>query len=145
VANEENVSLVVMGARGWNLIQSAVLGSVSRNVLRFGDKHLLIMRYKTIGGAKSLEFPGAKGTRGLRDEGNSSQTMEKFCTDLFSKVLIPTDFSQPVEAAISFVKNVNRIGEVFLLHVAHKGETQEEIDKGAKIATEKLQGMAGEL
>jgi nucleotide-binding universal stress UspA family protein len=54
VASEENVSLVVMGARGLSLIQSALMGSVSRNVLRFGDRHLLIMRFKDVGGTEGL-------------------------------------------------------------------------------------------
>ncbi|HNZ05863.1 MAG TPA: universal stress protein, partial [Methanothrix soehngenii] len=48
VAMEENVSLVAMGARGRSLIMSTLLGSSSRNVLRFGRTHLLIMRYKTL-------------------------------------------------------------------------------------------------
>jgi len=49
IAKEEDVQMVVMGARGRSLISSALLGSASRNVLRFGDRHLLIMRYRIPG------------------------------------------------------------------------------------------------
>ena len=123
VAEEEKVSLVAMGARGKSLIQSALLGSVSRNVLRYGDTHLLIMRYKT------LETGG----------------MGKYCARVFSKVLFPTDFSQPAEAALSFLKGISGIGELVLLSVISKGETQAEIDANVAEATKKANELAQEL
>ncbi|MDD1734382.1 MAG: universal stress protein, partial [Methanothrix sp.] len=105
VAEEEKASLVAMGARGKSRIQSALLGSVSRHALRFGDTHLLIMRYKIL----------------------DSGEMEKHCARVFSKVLFPTDFSQPAEVALSFLKNIQGIGELVLLNVVSTGETDEEI------------------
>jgi nucleotide-binding universal stress UspA family protein len=140
VAREENVSLIVMGARGLSLIQSALMGSVSRNVLRFGDKHLLIMRFKAVGGTEGVQF--FTEPRNIRGEG---ARLEKFCVDLFSKVLVPTDFSQPEEAAISFIKSISGIGELVLLHVVSKGETQTEIDANVKNATEMLEGISQAL
>jgi nucleotide-binding universal stress UspA family protein len=107
VADDENVQLVVMGARGKSLIESVLLGSVSRNVLRFGNTNLLIMRYRAVEGAGE---------------------MEKFCARIFAKVLFPTDFSEPAGAALSFLSTIEGIGEIVLLHVVHKGETQQEID-----------------
>jgi nucleotide-binding universal stress UspA family protein len=140
VASEENVSLVVMGARGLSLIQSALMGSVSRNVLRFGDRHLLIMRFKAVGGTEGLQF--FTEPRSIRGEG---ARLEKFCAGLFSKVLVPTDFSQPEEAAISFIKSMSGIGELVLLHAVSKGETQAEVDANVKNATEILEGISQEL
>jgi nucleotide-binding universal stress UspA family protein len=145
VVAEEKPSLVVMGARGRSLIQSALLGSVSRNVLRFGDQHLLIMRYKKVGGAKGLEFPGAKGTKGLRDEAAEPLRMEKYCADLFTRVLVPTDFSLPEEAAISFLKSIPGMGEIHLLHVVSRGESKEEIDALVKSAEEMLKNISQDL
>jgi nucleotide-binding universal stress UspA family protein len=110
-----------------SLIQSALMGSVSRNVLRFGDRHLLIMRFKAVG---------------IRGE---DTRLETFCADPFSKVLVPTDFSEPAEAAISFIKSISGMGELVLLHVVSKGETQREIDANAKNATEMLEGISQEL
>ena len=140
VASEENVSLVVMGARGLSLIQSALIGSVSRNVLRFGDRHLLIMRFKAVEGTDGLQF--FKEPRSIRGEG---VRLEKFCADPFSKVLVPTDFSEPAEAAISFIKSISGMGELVLLHAVSKGETQREIDANVKNATEMLEGISQEI
>jgi nucleotide-binding universal stress UspA family protein len=123
VAAEENASLVAMGARGKSLIQSVLLGSVSRNVLRFGDTHLLTMRYRML----------------------ESGDMEKYCARIFAKVLFPMDFSQPAEAALSFLKSMPGIGELVLLNVVSKGETRAEIDEGAKWAAEKLNEISQDL
>jgi nucleotide-binding universal stress UspA family protein len=139
-ASEENVSLVIMGARGLSLIQSAFMGSVSRNILRFGDRHLLIMRFKAIGGAEGLQLFTKQ--RSIRGEG---PRLENFCDNLFSKVMIPTDFSQAAEAAISFIKSISGMGELVLLHAVSKGNTQMEIDAYVKNATKMLEGISQEL
>jgi len=123
VAEEEKASLVAMGARGRSRIQSALLGSVSRNALRFGDTHLLIMRYKVL----------------------ESGDMEKHCVGIFSKVLFPTDFSQPSEVALSFLRSVPGIGEIVLLNVVSTGETDEEIEANVTSAEKRIAEIAGDL
>ncbi|MEM0499008.1 MAG: universal stress protein [Methanothrix sp.] len=123
VADEENVSLVAMGARGKSLIESVLLGSVSRNVLRYGNTHLILMRYRMMEG----------------------KPVGIYCARLLHKVLYPTDFSQPAEAALSFLKNISGIGELMLLHVVSRGETQEEIDSAVKYGTDRLNEIATEL
>lgn len=123
VAEEEKVSLIAMGARGKSLIESVLLGSVSRNVLRFGDTHLLVMRYKVL----------------------ENGDLEKHCNRIFSRVLFPTDFSQPSEVALSFLKNLQGIGELILLNVVSKGETEEEINAFVAAATNKINEIAEEL
>jgi len=123
VADEENASLVAMGARGKSRIQSVLLGSVSRNSLRYGDTHLLIMRYKVL----------------------ESGEMEKHCARVFSRVLFPTDFSQPAEVALSFLKDIKGIGELVLLNVVSTGETDEEIEENEAMAKKKIDEIAVEL
>ncbi len=123
VADEENASLVAMGARGKSRIQSVLLGSVSRNSLRYGDTHLLIMRYKVL----------------------ESGEMEKHCARVFSRVLFPTDFSQPAEVALSFLKDIKGIGELVLLNVVSTGETDEEIEENETMAKKKIDEIAVEL
>ena len=123
VAEEENVSLVAMGARGKSRIQSILLGSVSRNALRFGDTHLLIMRYKVL----------------------DSGEMEMYCDRIFSKVLFPTDFSQPAEVALSFLKSIQGIGELVLLNVVSTGETDEEIEENQAAANKKIEDITRDL
>lgn len=124
VAADDGASLVVMGARGKSLIESVLLGSVSRNVLRFGDRHLLIMRFRKADG---------------------KDVLEKHCPNIFSRVLVPTDFSMPAEAALSFLKGISGIGEIHLLHVVSRGETEEELAVSMKDAEEKLEAIRREI
>jgi nucleotide-binding universal stress UspA family protein len=123
VAEDEKVSLVAMGARGKSLIESVLLGSASRNVLRYGNTHLLIMRYRNLEGAD----------------------LERHCEKIFSKVLFPTDFSQPAEAALSFLKGLPQIGELLLLNVVSKGETEEEIEANVAQARQEINEICSEL
>ena len=125
-ANKEKVSLVVIGAHGKSLIEGILLGSVATNILRFGKAHVLIMRYKS---AERLE----------------GEKFEKFCPRIFSKVLFPTDFSEPAGDALSFVKNLEGIEEMVLVHVVDRGETQEEIKVNVQEAKKKLLDTAAEL
>ncbi len=124
--NKENVSLVVMGARGKSLIEGILLGSVAKNVLRYGNTHVLIMRYKL---AEMLK----------------GKIYEKFCPRIFSKVLFPTDFSEPAEKALSFVKNLKGIEEIVLVHVVDRGETREEIEANVLEAKKRLEAISEEL
>ncbi len=145
VASEESVQLVVMGARGKSFIQSIVLGSMARSLLNLGDKHLLIMRYKMPGdigsalvGDKGISSKVAEPPRGLK-------MLDKFGSKILSKVLIPTDFSHPAEAVVSSFKSMKGVGEIVLLHVISKGESEEEIQTAINDATEKLNGISREL
>ncbi|MDJ1423218.1 MAG: universal stress protein [Candidatus Methanoperedens sp.] len=124
--NKEKVSLVVMGAHGKSLIEGILLGSVATNVLRYGNTHVLIMRYKL------AEWLGTK-------------KFEKFCSRIFSKVLLPTDFSEPAMEALSLVKNLEGIEEAVLVHVVDRGETQEEIEANVQEAKKKLEDIKEDL
>jgi len=125
-ADKEKVSLIVMGARGKSPIKDLLLGSVSTNVVRHAKTHLLIMRYKLV-----EELEGIKH--------------EKFCPMIFSKVLLPTDFSEPAGKTISFMKEIKDIQEMVLLNVVSKGETMEEIEENVNEAKSKLGDIKGEL
>jgi nucleotide-binding universal stress UspA family protein len=125
-AEKEKVSLIVMGARGKSPIKDLLLGSVSTNVLRRAKTHLLIMRYKLVEGLEGNKY-------------------EKFCPLIFSKVLLPTDFSEPAGEAISFVKDIKGVEELVLLNVVSKGETEEEIEENVDEAKKKLGDIKEEL
>jgi nucleotide-binding universal stress UspA family protein len=127
VADEENVSLIVMGARGKGRISGILLGSASTGVVRYSGKNTLIMRYKML-------------------EGLEGATYEKFCPMMFSKVLCTTDFSEASEAALATIKDLKDvIGEVILEYVVSKGETQEEIEGYVAEAKEKLETIKEDL
>ena len=126
VAEEEAVSLVIMGARGRGIWQGLLLGSVSSGYLRYGKRDLLIMRYKTIGDAD-------KGELG------------KFCSRMFEKILAPTDFSGPGNAAIEKIMEAKITDNVLLLNVVARGENQAQVDASLKDAEGKLEKMKVDL
>lgn len=126
VADEENASLIVMGARGRSIIKGFLLGSVFTDVLRYGNKHLLIMRYKTIGEAYEAR-------------------MEKFCPLIFSKVLLPTDFSSAGNAAISAIKSTKLANNVVLLNIVAKGKAVQQVEAKVKDSQNKLDSLKNEL
>jgi len=124
VSDEEGVSLIVMGARGKGLVQNILLGNVAKSTLRYGDKHLLLMRYKMLEGEVDLE---------------------QHCALIFSKVLCPTDFSEPSSEAINIIKGIKGVGEVLLFHVVTSGETWKQIDATMKEEVEKLNAIKADF
>lgn len=125
-AEKEKVSLIVMGARGKSPIKDLLLGSTSTNVVRRAKTNLLIMRYKLAEGLEGIKY-------------------EKFCPLIFSKVLLPTDFSEPANQAISTIKDIKGIEDIVLLNVVSKGETGEEIEENVSAAKKKLDDIKDKL
>jgi nucleotide-binding universal stress UspA family protein len=125
-AENEDVSLIVMGARGKSLIRDIFLGSVSANVLRGTKIPLLIMRYEL-------------------SEGVAEKQFRLFCPRIFSRVLLPTDFSRPAGDAVFFLKKIGGIEEIILMHVVDRGETQEEIGEEVRRAKEILTNIRDDL
>lgn len=126
VAEEENVALVVMGARGRGLWEGLLLGSVSTDYLRHGTKDLLIMRYKIIDNTDKSE-------------------LEKFCSHIFEKVLCPTDFSGAGNAAIEEIKAKNLTKNMLLLNVVAKVESPAQLEAEVKSSQEKLDALKADL
>jgi len=122
-AEEEHVSLVVMGSRGRTLVKGLLLGSVSSDVLRFGKVPLLVLGH---------EFAGR-----LRAEDCGRR-----CEKILLRVLCATDFSPASDHCTAFLAGTRGIGEVILMHVVTKGETRDEIENHVKEAKVKLQGVA---
>jgi len=125
-ANNENVSLIVMNSHGQSLIKGLLLGSVSLSVMRHSKTDVLLMRYKL---AESLE----------------GEKSDQFCKKIFSKVLYPTDFSEPAAMALSLVKTINGVEEIGILHVVTKGETDEEIEVNVEEAKKKIRDIMDEF
>ncbi len=125
-ADEENVSLILMNAHGKSLIKGLLLGSIALDVLRHAKKDVLLMRYKLVDG-----FDGEK--------------LQKFCERIFSKVVYPTDFSEPAEKALSLLRKLNSIKEIELVHVVTRGEIEEEIEANVQEAKKKLDDIKDEL
>lgn len=120
-AERENADLIVMGARGKNTIENILLGSVSGNVIRHAKTPVLIMR-----------FPPESCSMGSRP-------------NLFSRILVPLDFSEPSREALTCLARIPAPGKVTLLHVVDKGESREEIQAAVGDAREKLSGIVNDL
>ena len=107
IAREEQISTIVMGARGKGLIKGIFLGSVSSKVIKHAQTHVLIMRYKVI-----EELTGTK--------------FEKFCPRILSKVLCPTDFSVHSDNALRVLLRAGP-DHIILLHAVSSAETENEL------------------
>ncbi len=126
VADQEKVSLIAMSARGKGVVEGIVLGNVAKNILRYGNTNLLLMRYKVL-------------------EDREKTTLEKFCSHPFSKVLCPTDLSDPAFETIAFVKSISEVGEILLQHVVFRGETWKEVEGHVEEATNNLNAIGKEI
>ena len=124
-AERENVSLIVMGARGKSL-HDLFLGSVSTYVLYHATVPLLLVKYPP---ADNKVAPAAVPAS----------------PPVFSKVLIPTDFSAPAEEVLRFVKSMLGIDEIILLHVIHAEKNDSRLPEYINGATAKLGRIREEL
>lgn len=120
-AETGKVSLIVMGARGKNTIQNILLGSVSANVIRRAKIPVLLMRFP----------PELCATEEHRH--------------LFSRVLVPVDFSAPSGATLSLIKGIPTTGQVLLLHVVDRGESETEIHAAVQAARERLETIKADF
>lgn len=112
-ADEEKVSLIIMSAKGKGLVEGLLLGSVSTEMLRHGKTSLLLIRHKLLDGINGTSF-------------------EKFCPNIFYRVLVATDFSAAAGNAISFAKSLENTQEAALVRVVSGGEKELSKDEAAK-------------
>ena len=125
-AGEQGVSLIVIGARGNSLVGGILLGSVSMAVLRRSRTNVLIMRHKIIEDMKAKAY-------------------EMFCPMILLRVLCPIDFSKYSDNAIDLISTIKGVGEVILLHVVSKGETETEIEEAARTANTRIGAIRDSL
>jgi len=118
-AAAEKASLICMGAQGKGLVEGMLLGSASTQVLRRGETDLLIIRNKVLEASKEAGF-------------------EKFCQDIFSKVIVTSDFSKASQEAISRAKDLVGVREILLVHVIAKEDDFDEAATRLNLLREEL-------
>jgi len=101
VAAEETVSLICMGAQGKGLMEGMLLGSVSTEVLRQSEADLLIIRHQIL-------------------PKESGEHQENLCRDIFSRVMLATDFSSAGGEAEARIKEMSGVQEMLLVNVIDK-------------------------
>lgn len=126
VADETDSSVVVMGTRGKGVIKSIFLGSVAKDVLRNGNTNLLLLRY------------------GMFD-GTSDQAHDRKCSQIFSRVICPSDLSKSSEEAIAFARCLPGVEEIMLHHVVFCGDTWEEVESRIEEAVGRLNAIGNGL
>jgi len=109
-AADVDASLICMGAQGKGLVEGMLLGSVSTEVLRKGETDLLIIRHKIMDEKRA----------GGRDNP---------CRDIFSKVMLTTDFSEAGQEAVSASKEMPGVKEILLVNVIGSDEEFNEAGK----------------
>jgi nucleotide-binding universal stress UspA family protein len=125
IADVETVSMIVMGARGKSFTEQ-LLGSVSTDMLHHATRPLLLMKFRSKTGPEGIVY-------------------EKYCPRLFSNVLVPTDFSQPSEESLAFVKRIEGVGEITLLNVVKEDGASHDIDAAVNASREKLAPIRDDL
>lgn len=123
IAEEESVSLILLGSHGKGFIKSRFLGSTTFDVLRMSDIPMLIEKYVEM------------------DEGK----IQAYCEQKFSKVLIPVDFSESSIDMIENIKEIKGIQGVILVSAIEKSESPQELENRKKEWEEKLAIMEEEF
>jgi nucleotide-binding universal stress UspA family protein len=95
-------------------------------VLRRARTSVLIMRHRVI-------------------EGLEEKTYELFCPMILSRILCPTDFSPHADRSIALLCATEGVGEVILLHVVSRGETEDELNEALMKAEEELESVRRNL
>ncbi|AEA46173.1 universal stress protein [Archaeoglobus veneficus] len=118
VADEENVSAILMGAKGRGMLSTTFLGSVSEGVLRTSKVPVIVTKLKVA-------------------EKDGAYYCELALGKMLDRILYATDFSPSSEKLLDYVKGMAG-REVVLLHVMEKGEDREEVES-------KLDSIASQL
>lgn len=123
IAQEEQISLILLGSHGKGYIKSRYLGSTTFDVLRLSEIPMLIEKYLEV------------------EEG----AIRAYCEQKFSKVLIPVDFSEASIEMIEKIKEIDGIHEIILVSVIEKSESEQELENRKKEWQERLEIMAEEF
>lgn len=125
MARREDVDLIMIGARGKGLVEGFLLGSVSSGILRHATTSVLLVRHPA---AWQQKFPVSSRDR-------------KGADHLFSRVLVPVDFSKPCDEALAFLRGIPGIGEIILLHVITRADTRQELEEAIHDAYQELKAL----
>ncbi|MDD1699496.1 MAG: universal stress protein [Methanoregula sp.] len=121
IASQEEVPLTFMGRRGRGIIDTLLLGSVAYDVLWYGKTDLLLVNNKQA----DYMCPGGQ---------------DEPCPDIFSHVMICTDFSDPEIASIC-CDELPWIRKVTLFHAVTTGDSPEAVRSSVDAAQAALKKM----
>ena len=132
IADEEKVSLIVMGSHGHGYFKGALLGSNTQSVMRQARVPLLIERFR-------------------RAESGEKEGLAFVSSSLFEKILYPTDFSPNSQRAMEVIEQfrTEMTKEVVVVHVQDTRVLvpylQEKLEEFNRIDTERLSTIKDRL
>lgn len=132
VAEEERVEMIVMGAQGATAAQELLIGSTAYEVIRHATVPVLLQKFEVV-----------------RELGHVK--CRQVCEHAFERVLYPTDFSAPAEAAFQVIKRLKAADtrEVVVLHVQDdrvmKQRPPEQLAEFDRHDTERLEALCKSL
>jgi nucleotide-binding universal stress UspA family protein len=125
-AEEQGVSFIIVGARGKSIVDGILLGSVSMAIIRRSRTNVLVIRHKVI-------------------EGLTGKTYEMSCPMILSRILCPVDFSVCSNRVISLLSTTKGIGEIILLNIVSRGETDAQIKTAVEEAQRQIETIQRDL
>ncbi len=95
-----DVSMIVMGSQGLSLLDGAMIGSVSYQVVKNSKKPVFIVRYDVVAD-------------------KSARKIKKGSSEIFKRILFPMDFSFWSQRALDFIRSFMSAGcqEVIICHI----------------------------
>ncbi len=123
LAEEEDVSLILIASRGEGIIKQLFLGSTAYDVIRKSTKPVLL---------EKIEYT---------DDGYSVS-----CKRKFDKILVPTDFSEESKEVIEMVKRMHTpTREIILVSIIESSDNLEELEERKEKAEQKLRKIKEDL
>jgi nucleotide-binding universal stress UspA family protein len=123
IAEQEKVSLMVIGTHQKSSFETFMHGSMSYDLLHHMNTQVLILRENVV------ELPRGK-------------SREESCPHIFSKILVPVDFTENSRELLTAVRGMQGILELVLMHVVTEWENEKEIANGianARVELAKIQ------
>jgi len=129
IAEEEKVSLIMIGSHGKGFVKEMIMGSTGEQIIRDARKPVLIIKLNVKEGEKCCIY----------------------CENIFKSILYPTDFSNDAEKVLPYIKKAIDAGceKVLLLHVQEehkiKPHLEDRLDEFNKIDQDRLDRIKKEL
>ena len=125
-AENEEVSIIVMEPKSRGFIDGLHLGSISLRVIHDTSKNLLILRSQLIEGLQGKQY-------------------QRFCSFIFSKVLVSTDLSPESLKVVHEIASVPGINELIVCYCLPLGTLESEMITVREVALEKIETTCREI
>ncbi|MDO9549610.1 MAG: universal stress protein [Methanoregula sp.] len=141
---EKKAHLETRGQKAGTFVEAIINGTIDQRILEIAEQEKVSLTIIGTNQTSSLDFllhhmnshvlivqPDAP-------ECHDGTTHEVICPGIFSKVLVPVDFTEKSMDLLTIVRDMSGIGELVLEHVVTQGETEQEIEHHIQHARNEL-------